>query len=60
MSSTLAAISRDPEFNKFLGNLGIDAIHAGPDGLAQAITSDVALFRSALGVAGLLRKDAAN
>ena len=60
LSATLARVSRDPEFNKILANLGIDTISAGPDGLAQAIKADTALFKSALGVAGLLRKEDAN
>jgi tripartite-type tricarboxylate transporter receptor subunit TctC len=60
MSAVLAAISHEPEFNKILSNLGIDTISSTPDGLAQAIKADTALFRAALDAAGLLRKEAAN
>ena len=60
LSSTLAAIGHEPEFNKILGNLGIDAVSSTPDGLAQAIKADTVLFRAALDAAGLLRKEAAN
>ena len=60
LSATLAAISHDPEFNRILSNLGIDTISTAPEGLAQAIKADTALFRTALDAVGLLRKDAAN
>jgi tripartite-type tricarboxylate transporter receptor subunit TctC len=60
ISKTLVAISREPEFNKILGNLGIGTTSSMPDGLAGAIKSDTALLRAALDAAGLLRKEAAN
>ncbi len=60
ISKALVAISHEPEFSKILGNLGIDTTSSTPDGLAQAIKSDTALFRAALDAAGLLRKEAAN
>jgi len=60
LSVTLATIGHDPEFNKILSNLGIDTVSSTPDGLAQAIKADTALFKAALDAAGLLRKEAAN
>ena len=60
ISKALVAISHEPEFSKILGNLGIDTTSSTPDGLAQAIKSDTALFRAPLDAAGLLRKEAAN
>ena len=60
LSRTLAAVSREPEFTKILANLGIETISTGPEGLAQAVKSDTALFSTALDAAGLLRKDVAN
>src|SRR5215468_5795849 len=57
LSGAIAATARDPEFIKILGNLGIDAVGGTPDELAQAIQSDIALYKSALTAAGLLRQD---
>ena len=60
LSSTLAAVSRDPELGKILGNLGIDTTSSTPEGLAQAIKTDTVQFKAALDAAGLLRKETAN
>jgi tripartite-type tricarboxylate transporter receptor subunit TctC len=57
LSGALAALANDPEFISILGNLGIDSVAGNADDLAQAIRSDIALYRSALAAAGLLRHD---
>ena len=44
---------------KILGNLGIDAVGGSPDELAQALQSEIALYKSALTAAGILRQDVA-
>jgi tripartite-type tricarboxylate transporter receptor subunit TctC len=59
LSGALAALADDPEFIRMLGNLGIDAVSGDADDLARAIRSDIALYRSALAAAGLLRRDIA-
>jgi len=59
LSDALAALRNDAEFHRILGNVGIDAVAGTPNELAQAIQSDIMLYRSALTAAGLLRKDAA-
>jgi tripartite-type tricarboxylate transporter receptor subunit TctC len=58
LSGALAAIGRDAEFIKILGNVGIDTVIGTPDDVARAIQSDIVLYRAALDAAGLLRKDA--
>jgi tripartite-type tricarboxylate transporter receptor subunit TctC len=59
LSKTLAVISRDPAIVKTLGHLGIDAVNAPGDELAQTIQADIPLFRAALDAAGLLRTQTA-
>jgi tripartite-type tricarboxylate transporter receptor subunit TctC len=59
LSKTLAVISRDPAIVKTLGSLGIDAVNATGDELAQTIQADIPLFRAALDAAGLLRTQTA-
>jgi len=44
---------------KTLCNLGIDAVNAPGDELAQTIQADISLFRAALDAAGLLRTQTA-
>ena len=44
---------------KTLGSLGIDAVNATGDELAQTIQADITLFRVALDAAGLLRTQTA-
>jgi tripartite-type tricarboxylate transporter receptor subunit TctC len=56
LSRTLAAIGRDPELTRTLGNLGIDTVSGTPEELAQAIATDVPLFKAALDAAGLISK----
>jgi tripartite-type tricarboxylate transporter receptor subunit TctC len=58
LSGALAAIGQDAEFIKILGNVGIDTVIGTPNDVAQAIQSDIVLYRAALDAAGLLRKDA--
>jgi tripartite-type tricarboxylate transporter receptor subunit TctC len=55
LSGALAAIRSDAEFVKTLDNVGIDTVGGMPDELAQAIQSDIVLYRSALTAAGLLK-----
>jgi len=55
----LETLSHDAEYAKILGNVGIDAIYQGPDGLAQAIRSDIMLYKAALEAAGLMRRNGA-
>jgi tripartite-type tricarboxylate transporter receptor subunit TctC len=59
LSSALAAMSRDAEFVKTLGNVGIETVYGTPEDLARAIQSDIVLYRAALQAAGLIPKDAA-
>jgi tripartite-type tricarboxylate transporter receptor subunit TctC len=59
LSKTLAVVSRDPAIVKTLGSLGIDAVNAPGDELAQTIQADIPLFRAALDAAGLLRTQTA-
>jgi tripartite-type tricarboxylate transporter receptor subunit TctC len=59
LSKTLAVISSDPAIVKTLGHLGIDAVNAPGDELAQTIQADISLFRAALDAAGLLRTQTA-
>jgi len=59
LSRTLETLSRDAEYVKILGSVGIDAIYLGPDGLAQAVQSDIVLYKAALEAAGVLRQGAA-
>ena len=59
LSATFAEVSRDPAVEKTLANLGIETVSVGPQGLAQAIQSDIVLFRAALDAAGLLHKQTA-
>jgi len=59
LSKTLAAVSRDPAIVKTLGSVGIDAVNATGDELAQTIQTDIPLFRAALDAAGLLRTQTA-
>lgn len=59
LSKTLAVVSRDPAIVKTLGSLGIDAVNATGDELAQTIQADIPLFRAALDAAGLLRTQTA-
>ena len=59
LSKTLAVVSRDPAIVKTLGSLGIDAVDATGDELAQTIQADIPLFRAALDAAGLLRTQTA-
>jgi tripartite-type tricarboxylate transporter receptor subunit TctC len=59
LSKTLATMHDDAEFVKTLANVGIDTVNGTPEQLAQAIQSDIVLYRSALDAAGLLRKDIA-
>jgi tripartite-type tricarboxylate transporter receptor subunit TctC len=58
LSGALAAIGRDAEFVRILGNVGIDTVTGTPNEVAQAIQSDIVLYRAALDAAGLLRKEA--
>jgi tripartite-type tricarboxylate transporter receptor subunit TctC len=55
LSGTLRMLSRDAEYTKILGNVGIDAIYGPPKDLAQAIQSDIVLYKTALEAAGLLQ-----
>jgi tripartite-type tricarboxylate transporter receptor subunit TctC len=59
LSNAIAAVASDPGFAKILGNVGIDAVAGTPDELAQALQSDIALYKSALTAAGILRQDVA-
>jgi len=59
LSKALAEVSRDPTVVKTLANLGIDTVSGTADELAQAIQSDISLFKAALDAAGLLRKQSA-
>ena len=52
-------VDRDPAIVKTLGSLGIDAVNATGDELAQTIQADIPLFRAALDAAGLLRTQTA-
>ena len=54
-----SVVSRDPAIVKTLGSLGIDAVNATGDELAQTIQADITLFRVALDAAGLLRTQTA-
>ena len=59
LSGAIAALASDPGFAKILGNLGIDAVGGSPDELAQALQSEIALYKSALTAAGILPQDVA-
>jgi tripartite-type tricarboxylate transporter receptor subunit TctC len=59
LSTALAAISRDAEYIKILGNVGIDTMSGTPEDLAEAVQSEIVQYKAALEAAGLLRKDAA-
>jgi len=59
LSAALAEVSRDPTVVKTLANLGIDTVSSTGEELAQAIQSDISLFKAALDAAGLLRTQSA-
>jgi tripartite-type tricarboxylate transporter receptor subunit TctC len=59
LSRVLETLAHDAEYVKILRNVGIDAVYQGPDGLAQAIRSDIMLYKAALEAAGLMRRNGA-
>jgi tripartite-type tricarboxylate transporter receptor subunit TctC len=59
LSGTLRELARDAGYVKILDNVGIEAIYGPPRDLAQAIQTDIVLYKAAIEAAGLRRKDGA-
>jgi len=57
LSAKLAVVSRSSDVTDILAKIGIDTVAGSPEQLSQAIQTDIQIFRRALEVAGLLRKD---
>ncbi len=56
LARALAAICRDPEVVRRMADLGLDAVGSTPEELADAIRTDLPIYRAAVEAAGLMRK----
>jgi tripartite-type tricarboxylate transporter receptor subunit TctC len=56
LAQAVAAVCRDPEMIKLMGDLSVDAVGSTPDELAAAIATDLPIYRTAVEAAGLMRK----
>ncbi len=56
LSQALAAICRDPEVVRLMGNLSVDPVGGTPEQLEAAIQQDLPIYRAAVEAAGLRRQ----
>jgi tripartite-type tricarboxylate transporter receptor subunit TctC len=56
LARAVAAVCRDPEVIKLMGDLSVDAVGSTPEELAAAIAADLPVYRAAVEAAGLLKK----